>query len=72
MHDPTAVLSLREHLGSDWHAHAVSFPLPAGTELTAGDSALVRDLTSDLSNLSKITVLYSQVEFPLCHRARSG
>ncbi len=38
-------LCLREHLGRDWEAHAVSFPLPQGTTLGPDTPVQVRDLT---------------------------
>ena len=46
MHDESSMLVLREHLGHDWNAHAVSFPLPRGTTaLGPGTPVQVRDLT---------------------------
>lgn len=40
-----AVFSLKEHLGHDWEAYPVSFPLPTGMSLAAGSPVQVRDLT---------------------------
>lgn len=45
MNADVPVVILREHLGHDWEAHAVSFPLPRGTALEAGTPVQVRDLT---------------------------
>ena len=48
MHDDSSVLRLCEHLGHDWEAHTVSFPLPKGIDLSADTPVQVRDLTYGL------------------------
>lgn len=51
-----AVLSLREHLGRDWEAYPVSFPLPAGVSLAANRPVQVRDLTYNRTLAAQVDV----------------